>query len=256
MGPRFFKAVEEQVRREEEERKRLPLGQMLDPSAVQRTTLVQSCALPSAVHCTMIRRTPIKDSESSSSSTPPPRAGDDDDVSLRSQESGGSKQEAKLIPDAEGLDMVCRVACKCGKLPGAAAKFRAATELGYRSQHDWRLLAAAVVRLDAKVAAGECKPGNAASVAVKMLAEMRSKKFPSAELDALYAIVDRLLEPTDEEVKFRATVHDWVVKGLAKGDPPARVEAAIKDYMVKRGDSQVRFRWAQDELLKLFKEAS
>lgn len=38
MGPRFFKAVEKQVRREEEERKRLPLGQMLDPSAVQRTT--------------------------------------------------------------------------------------------------------------------------------------------------------------------------------------------------------------------------
>lgn len=270
MGPRFVKAVEDQARREEEERKRralerkivpqsLNLGQKLDPSAFQCTTLVHSDAPPSALDRT--QRTPIKDSlkdsESSSSSTPPPpgRKDDDDDVRFAPKKSGGSKRKPEPLPDDEGLDMVCRVASKCARLPGAAAKFRAATDLGYRIEHDWRLLAQAVVRLDAKVAAGDAKPRNAASVAVTMLAEMRSMDFPAEELERLQADVERLLaEGTKlaaEEEKFRATVREWWTKGLAKGDSPALIESKIRSSMVQRHDSEIRFRWAQDEILKL-----
>jgi len=94
--------------------------------------------------------------------------------------------------------MVCRVASQCQHLPGTAVKFQAATELPYRCEHDWRLLAAAVVRLDAKVAAGDCKPRNPVSVAVTMLEEMRSPDYPAADLDAFYAKVERFQKSEEQ----------------------------------------------------------
>ena len=94
--------------------------------------------------------------------------------------------------------MVCRVASQCMKLPGIAAKFQAATNLPHRCEHDWRLLAAAVVRLDAKVATGEARPKDVVAYALAMLPEMRSVDFPAAELDALYANVERLQKSEEQ----------------------------------------------------------
>jgi len=138
--------------------------------------------------------------KSSSSPTPPPaeKTTTTTFASLPKNESGGSKQKAKPLSDAEGREMVCRVASQCQHLPGTAVKFQAATELPYRCEHDWRLLAAAVVRLDAKVAAGDCKPRNPVSVAVTMLEEMRSPDYPAADLDAFYAKVERFQKSEEQ----------------------------------------------------------
>ncbi len=277
MGPRFFEAVEEQARREEEERKRhppprfvaqsLPLGQPLDPRGISAPTLGASAPLPWGHQRPYPRgidapqRTPIKDSlkdsMSSSSPTPTPaRQSDDDDVRFAPKESGGSKQKAKPLSDADGLEMVCQVANTCARLPGVTAKIRAATELAHRCNHDWPLLAAAFVRLDAKVAAGDARPKNPVVYALAMLPEMRSMDFPSAELESLQADVARRLQPSDEEVKVRAQARAWALKGTTKGDPPGQVIENVKKFMFEHGHSETRIQWAEDELLKLFKEAS
>jgi hypothetical protein len=143
---------------------------------------------------------PHMEQSSSSSSTPPPRGrkrpGDDDDVRFASQKSGGSKQKAKPLSDADGLWMVCRVACQCPHLPGMAAKLRAERDLETRIGYDWRGLARQVARLEELVAARDIKFGsikNPASYVVGMLEKLRSTKLPAGKLDALDATVERLL---------------------------------------------------------------
>ena len=75
---------------------------------------------------------PHGEQSSSSSSTPRLLARENRRrrrVRSRSQESGGSKQKAKLIPDAEGREMVCRVADRCTHLPGIAGEIAPAGTL-------------------------------------------------------------------------------------------------------------------------------
>jgi hypothetical protein len=91
--------------------------------------------------------------------------------------------------------MVCRVADQCRRLPGVAAKLRVALPLDSRFDHDWRGLAVQVIRLDELVDAGVIKlraVNNPAGYLVSMLTQHRSSKPSAAELDALYAKVERL----------------------------------------------------------------
>jgi hypothetical protein len=137
---------------------------------------------------------------SSSSSTPPPPAENPTTTTcapLPKTKSGGSKQKAQPISDADGLWMVCRVACQCPHLPGMAAKLRADRDLETRIRHDWHGLARQVARLEEMVAAREIKFGtikNPSSYVVGMLEKLRSNNLPAAKLDALDATVERLLE--------------------------------------------------------------
>jgi len=145
------------------------------------------------------RSSSTRTSTRSSSSLRAQESGDDDDDGRSaSQKSGGSKQKAKPLSDAEGTEMVCAVAAKLAKLPGLSGKIRKATDLPHRVKHDWRLLAAAFVRLDKKVAAGEAKPKDPVAYALAMFPEMRSKDFPSADLDELYANVERLQKSEEQ----------------------------------------------------------
>ena len=136
--------------------------------------------------------------------------------------------------------MVRRVASQCLKLPNAAAKFQAATNLPHRIKRDWRLLAAAVVRLDEKVATGEARPKDPVAYALAMLPEMRSMDFPSAELDALHAKVERLQKsepvapPSATEIKWRDQIREWVRKAKAKGDAPDVIEQKLLDYIEEK----------------------
>lgn len=138
--------------------------------------------------------------KSSSSSTPPPaeKTTTTTFASLPKNKSGGSKQEARPLSDAEGREMVRRVASKCPHLPGAAAKFQAAPELPRRCGHDWRGLANQVVRLEEQVAAGDIKfrtIENPVNYVVGMLKKLPLAKLSAAELAGYQATVERLLKP-------------------------------------------------------------
>jgi hypothetical protein len=219
MGPGFTKAIKAQARWEEEQKKRLlqRFRVMRKPSmgggdqsvtrgiydncrgggdqSVTRVVTNRSPRGDQSVTLTSPLTSPLT---SSSSSTPPPRGRkDDDDVRFASQKSGGSKQQAKPLSDEEGREMVRRVASQCPHLPGASAKFQAATDLPYRCEHDWRGLARQVVRLEELVAAGDIKfrrIDNLVGYVVGMLKKLRSTKLPAGKLDALDAKVERLLK--------------------------------------------------------------
>ncbi len=63
-------------------------------------------------------------------------------------------------------------------------------------------------------------------------------------------------EPFNEEFWVRAQARVWALKGTIKGDPPGQVIENVKKFMFEHGHSETRIQWAEDELLKLFKEAS
>ena len=112
--------------------------------------------------------------------------------------SGGSKQKAKPLSDNEGREMVCRVASQCMKLPGAAAKFQAATNLPHRCEHQLAPAGRGGRPARREVATGEARPKDVVTYALAMLPEMRSVDFPAAELDALYANVERLQKSEEQ----------------------------------------------------------
>jgi hypothetical protein len=179
----------------------------------------------------------IEKEDPSSSSSPRARArerepGDDDDdkdFSLE-EESGGSMQEAKPLSDAEGKALIIRVAKECKYLKGAAVAFEKTTDLANRCKHYWRLLAAAIVHTDQKVAAHEANPESLVPYALSLVRKMQAGKFTTEDLDRLRADVERYAHAEEERALARAKSDEAAKQYQArqKAEWEKRKEAAAR----------------------------